>query len=141
MIVEPFTATITVGFQPLEVGVREITAGEVRAWLLELITAQDDREIDLADYLLFEDEAWRLADFARMTSLDAVEIEALRPSDLEAVLIKCKEVNPRFFSVLERLRMRGLAAMRAHDSRSLSTPARSWLAAFTRMFGAGRGRP
>lgn len=121
------------------VAVRELTAAEVRAWLKDIATTDPAAEIDLADWLLFEDEGLRLVDFCRMTDLSPADLEAFSvQTDLEALYAKCKEVNPRFFLAYGRLLARGMAALRSGSTPS-NAPAPSSPGWFTRMFGRGPG--
>lgn len=122
------------------VAVRELTAAEVRAWLKDLASADPDEAIDLADVLLFEAEGLRLADFLRLTDLTPTELDALSvQTGLEALLAKCKEVNPRFFSALDRLLATGRMAIQQRASTPSNKPAPSSPGWFTRMFGRGPG--
>lgn len=121
------------------VTVRELTVAEVRAWLKDLAALDADGEIDLADWLLFEGEGLRLADFQRMTDLAARDLDALTPSELEAVLACCREVNPRFFSVHGRVLAMGRQVLSRPSSTPSNAPARGWRTAFARMFGRGPG--
>lgn len=121
------------------VTVRELTVAEIRDWLKDLATADPDQPVDLADWLLFEDEGLRLSDFTRLTNLSADELRDLAPSDLEAILAKCREVNPRFFLALGRVLALGRLSIQARNSTTSNAPARGWRARFTRMFGRGPG--
>lgn len=130
---------IGAGDKRRRVRVRELIVSEVRDWLQALATEDPDVAIDLADYLLFEDAGIRLVDFARMTDLSSQDLESLAPSDLESVLAKCREVNPRFFRVLDRVLATGRLAMQRPVSTPSSKPAPSSPGWFTRMFTRGRG--
>lgn len=120
--------------------VRELSVAEVRDWLKDLASAHPDEEIDLADVLLFESEGLRLADFLRLTDLSPAELGALSvQTELEALLARCKEVNPRFFKALDRLLATGRMAIQQQASTPSNTPAPSLGVWFTRMFGRGHG--
>lgn len=122
------------------VAVRELSAGEVRAWLKDLASADPDEEIDMADVLLFENEGLRLADFLRLTDLSSDELDAMSvQTELEALLAKCKEVNPRFFTALDRLLATGRMAIQQRASTPSNRPAPNSPGWFTRMFGRGHG--
>lgn len=79
----------------LEVVCRELSVADVRAML------SDAGDADVVDGFLFEDV--RLQDIKRMTSLEAEQIEAMRPSELRVVADACKEANPHFFEMAHRL--------------------------------------
>lgn len=121
------------------VKVRELTVAEIRDWLKDLASTDPDREIDLADWLLFQDEGLRLADFRRMTDLSAADLEAMAPTELEALLARCKEVNPRFFTALARVRAMGELAIQRRNSTPSNAPAPRSPGWFARMFGRGPG--
>lgn len=53
------------------------------------------------DVWLFEE--CRLTDLAIFTGLSLTELEAIPPSGLRKILEKAKELNPDFFSALERM--------------------------------------
>lgn len=77
------------------VQVKEMTVGEIRAWL-----ASKETVGDVVDSLLFEDIA--LSDLPFMTDLANADIDGLTPSDVEKVLGVAKEVNAAFFVMRER---------------------------------------
>ncbi|WP_462383390.1 hypothetical protein [Pseudomonas sp. Marseille-QA0892] len=54
------------------------------------------------DVWLFDD--CRLSDLAVFTNLTIFDLEALPPSQLRKVLSKAKEINPDFFSALDRMK-------------------------------------
>lgn len=86
------------------VTVRELTVAEIRAWLRGLDQAEaGGRMQDLVDLALMDDVS--LSDIERMTNLRMDEIEEFTPSEIEAVVAVCREVNPRFFGLQDRLRM------------------------------------
>lgn len=119
--------------------VRELAAAEIRAWLKDLASPDPAAEIDLADYLLFEDEGLRVSDFLRLTDLEPVALWALLPSELEDLLAKSREVNPRFFTALGRVLATGRLAIQQRVSTTSNAPAPSSRGWFARMFGRGRG--
>lgn len=79
--------------------VREMTVLQVRQWLADMQQAGDQRDL-IGEALLGE---CTLSDLQRMTTLTAVDIDALRPSQLREVLAVCKELNADFFGLLRRL--------------------------------------
>ncbi|MBV2132050.1 hypothetical protein KRX52_04465 [Pseudomonas sp. MAP12] len=78
--------------------VREMTVMQVREWLA---SASADRPLDIVGDGLFTSCA--LADLPRMTDLTDERIDQLRPSQVEQVIAACKELNPHFFGMTERL--------------------------------------
>lgn len=78
-----------------EVVCRELTVAQVRG----LMASNDDT--DLLGGALFEGVA--LADLPVFTSLTKDQIEAMRPSELAEAVAGCKEANPHFFALLDRL--------------------------------------
>jgi hypothetical protein len=93
--------TVQLGERPIEV--RELTVGEVRAWL-EAVSA-GKAEIDLVGDGLFEDCSF--ADLARMSDLEASDMDALAPSELRQVLEAARELNADFFALVGRLAKAG----------------------------------
>ena len=77
------------------VQVREMTVGEIRAWL-----ASKENLGDVVDSLLFDEVA--LSDLPFLTSLVATDVDALTPSEIEKVLAVAKEVNAAFFVMREK---------------------------------------
>jgi len=85
------------------VTVRELTVAEIRNWLRSLDQAESGSAAqDLVDLALMDDVS--LSDVARMTNLTSEEMEQLTPSQIETVLVVCREVNLRFFALQEKLR-------------------------------------
>ena len=78
-----------------EVVCRELTVGQVRA-----VLAKDCKK-DLANVGLMGDML--LEDMELFTSLTDDEVEAMHPSELADVVAGCKEANPHFFAMLDRL--------------------------------------
>jgi len=83
--------TITVG--DLDVVVRELTVGEIRAWLKRLESAE--AEFDLVNIALIS--GVDLADLTAMTDLTAAGMDASTPSQLRTLFDACREVNADFF--------------------------------------------
>lgn len=82
----------------LPVVCRELTVMQVRKWLEE---AGSLSTMDIVSSALFADCS--IDDIVRMTDLTPDKIDALRPSQVEAVIAVCKELNPHFFGLLGRL--------------------------------------
>ncbi|MBF0424673.1 MAG: hypothetical protein HQL66_02480 [Magnetococcales bacterium] len=88
------------------VTVRELTVAEVRLWLKELDQLREGA-LDLVTEGIMADAF--LGDVARMTNLTPEELDDLLPSQIEVMITVCREINPHFF----RLRDRILEAARA----------------------------
>lgn len=84
-----------------QVEVKELAVHEVGKWLEDRKAREAADEFDPVSILLLNGGA--LHDLPCMTSLDADAIQDMKPSDLQKVLDKCKEVNPHFFLMRERL--------------------------------------
>jgi len=78
-----------------EVICRELTVGQVRA-----LIAKDCKQ-DLANVGLMGD--MMLEDVEVFTNLSPEEVDAMHPSVLADVVAGCKEANPHFFGMLDRL--------------------------------------
>lgn len=79
--------------------VREMTVGEIRAWL---VSKTPDAQGDLVDSMLFKDLA--IPDLVNMTNLVKEDLDRYPPSELRTkVIAKAKEVNPDFFEMCERV--------------------------------------
>jgi len=78
------------------VQVKELTVGEIRAWLRDLRTDGDG-----VDWALFEEVS--LFDLYRMTDLTPDIAETLSPSELREILAAAKEINADFFGLRGRL--------------------------------------
>ncbi len=89
-----------------EVIVRELTpAGARRLLMANPLPAPDAGEEAFAAYRV---DAWlfeecRISDLTVFTSLGQSELEALPPSQLRKLISKARELNPDFFSALERM--------------------------------------
>lgn len=91
--------TVTIGDR--EVVVREMTLGEIRAWLKE---ASALTLVDTVDALLFEE--FRPSDLKAMVGPD-VDLDAFGPADLRELYAVCREVNADFFAMQARAVMQG----------------------------------
>ena len=80
-----------------KVVIRELTVGEIRAWL-EIKGAETP---DLIDSFLSEEMA--LSDIVQMCDLTITDLDGFTPTEIEQVIVKCKEVNARFFAMRGRL--------------------------------------
>jgi len=90
--------------------IRELTVSEIRAWL----AAKSGPVIDVVDAFLFEDLA--LSDIPMMSDISADEIDNLAPSQIDDVIAKIKEVNPRFFEMQARIAAVGKAMLKPESS-------------------------
>lgn len=82
-----------------QVVIRELTLGEIRAWLADV--ADQSQGGDLIDALLFED--FDPAALVKMTALSAADLDGYAPSDLRRLAEACREVNRDFFAMRERM--------------------------------------
>jgi len=97
----------------LKIQVRELTVGEIRAWLKDSGMVSGD----LVDAALFEE--FSLPDVLRMTDLTTEAVAGLAPSDLRQVFAACEEVNADFFAMRSRALALGRAAL-SGNSKPLS---------------------
>jgi hypothetical protein len=100
----------------LAVTVRELTFSEVRDWLVETETGQDE---DPLHALALEECS--LADLARMSTISVGELEGYAPSDLAELIAACKALNPHFFRV--RAALSGVARLMLREAEQLSLTA------------------
>lgn len=89
------------------VQVREMTVGEIRAWL----SRKTEDLGDLIDVALFED--FSLGDVCAMTDLEAGDIDQLTPGGLGRVMDVAREINPDFFAMCARMVKMGRALTNA----------------------------
>lgn len=92
-----------------DVTVKELTVGEIRAWLADASAGASDG--DVVSVVLFEEVT--LADLLRMTDITADEISAAAPSELATLRESVKAVNRDFFSLRSRLERLGEMALAA----------------------------
>jgi len=105
------------------VRVRELSVADVRAWLQRIDSALDEtaeQDVDLVGELLLE--SMSLRELAMMTDLALQDMDALTPAELEQVVTVCRELNPHFFRVRQRLLRFGDGAASAPDSTPPSAP-------------------
>ncbi|MBX9754644.1 MAG: hypothetical protein K2X80_07815 [Pseudomonadaceae bacterium] len=77
---------------------RELTVLQVRAWIE---AAGQEGAVDVVAEMLFP--ACSFDSLKRMTDLTDEQINTLRPSQVNAVIEVCRELNPDFFVLLGRL--------------------------------------
>lgn len=80
--------------------VRELTVGEIRAWLASA-EAQDDAGVDVVGALLFEQVT--LDDLARMCDVSVDEMNALPLSVINQVKAAAEALNADFFALRGRI--------------------------------------
>lgn len=94
------------------VTVRELTVGELRAWLADaegqLLKDADGTPDIVALWLLDE---CTLGDLMRMSSATREQLDDMADSELRALVAACKELNPGFFALRGRLMAIGERAM------------------------------
>lgn len=96
MVHETNSCELQVGSQ--SVTVREMTVQQVRAFLQD---AAKGVATDTVDALILGD--CELHTLRSMCTLTEEQMGAMKPSELEAVKAKCKEMNPHFFALLAKL--------------------------------------
>lgn len=90
-----------------EILVRELTVGEIRAWLAALSSKTQGDVVDVAGELLCADMS--VSDLGLFVDGDW-NADGLFQSELRAVIDAAKRVNPDFFGLRERLLMAGTMA-------------------------------
>lgn len=88
-----------------KVQVRELTVGEIRAWMKDSGMVSGD----LVDAALFEE--FSLPDLLRMTDLTTDDVAGMAPSELRQVFAVAEEVNADFFGMRSRALALGRAAL------------------------------
>jgi len=78
--------------------IRELTLGDLRAWLAECARRGT---VDLVDEL-FADQDLLVGDLAAFCDLSPVELEGMAPSEIAPVVQAIREVNERFFVIWRR---------------------------------------
>ena len=79
-----------------DVTVRELAVQEVRDWLVEYEASQAGQlHTDPILAMVWPD--FGLEDLARMCDAPAAALAAYPPSELETLVVACKEINPHFF--------------------------------------------
>lgn len=78
---------------------RELDVSEIRAHLAAGGVPADD--FDVVGALLFTDV--NFADLTVMSDVTAEELGRLAPSEIKAIIVGCREVNPDFFGMMARL--------------------------------------
>lgn len=94
--------TITLNGQMVQI--KELTVAEVRHWMMDIL-ASGNKENNTADLVLDQAlfEGIAIGDLLRMTDLSLDQVDNFTPSQLQIVITKCKELNPDFFGMRQRL--------------------------------------
>lgn len=87
---------VTIPGRDFKVVARELTVGEIRAWLASKTTPGD-----LVDSVLLTDVS--LSDLLVLTDLTEPVIEELTPSEIDLVVSVVKEINGTFFAMREKV--------------------------------------
>jgi hypothetical protein len=88
------------------VTVRELTVGEIRAWLKQ-VEQREGNDFDPVGLALFEDVTFE--DLQRMSTIAAGDLDALAPSEVRTLIEAAKELNADFFAMRRRLLQLGQA--------------------------------
>lgn len=102
----------------LRVTVRELTVGEVRVMFKRMAEMQNP---DPVDETLLEEIS--LVDLKLMTDLPDNLADDLTPSQLRQIYETCREVNPDFFALRERVELLGQRLLDQLSTVSNATPA------------------
>lgn len=87
--------SVTLSISGRKVVCSELTVAQIRQLL------QQEPGRDLVNEALFQDI--RLPDLPLFTGLSVEEIDQMLPSELENIVVGCKEANPSFFRMLAAL--------------------------------------
>jgi hypothetical protein len=82
----------------ITVTVREITVNDIRAWLINAESASND----IVGQLIIDGVS--LDEICRCSDLTEKQAGKLTPSELCEITQLCKELNPYFFALRERLK-------------------------------------
>lgn len=115
---ETIHKTITIGGQAIEI--REPTIAAIRAWLGELMTPSRQDVAAIVDDMLIQDHT--LKALPLLTNLDAEGVGGLTPGQARELLAACREVNPDFFGLLERVLTAIKATARSSSGTSNAAP-------------------
>lgn len=89
------TKVIQLGDQ--EITVRELAVWEVRNWIASL----SGQEVDLVDELLID--GVQLSAVRLMAGISKEDMEQMMPSELDKIVDAAKQVNHRFFTMVDRV--------------------------------------
>lgn len=91
--------TVTLTDAGITVTVRELTVAEVRQWLAMM----EEPGLDVVGNLLFDGITAREVAMFCGNSLDVGEMDKLKPSEMQQVIDKIKDLNPHFFKLRGQL--------------------------------------
>jgi hypothetical protein len=80
-----------------EITVRELAVWEVRNWIASL----SGQEVDLVDELLID--GVQLSAVRLMAGISKEDMEQMMPSELDKIVDAAKQVNHRFFTMVDRV--------------------------------------
>ena len=89
--------TKTVQIADREITVRELAVWEVRNWIASL----SGQDVDLVDELLID--GVQLSAVRLMAGISKEDMEQMMPSELDKVVDAAKQVNHRFFAMVDRV--------------------------------------
>lgn len=98
---------------------RELTVQEIRDWLkgMQVGAAEPD---PVGDTVI---EEVSQTDLLQMTNATQAQLDALAPSELRELAHDCKEVNPDFFALRERIEEGGRRLLAQLSNNLSATPA------------------
>lgn len=102
----------------LTVTVRELTVGEIRAWMKRMAEGGD---ADVVGDLLLEEVG--LSDLLSMCDASREQLDALTPKQVRELYAACEEVNRDFFALRARVEALGRKILAQHSPSSSATPA------------------
>ena len=105
------TKVIQIGEPPRDVTFHELTVAEIRNWLASL-EKSEEKAIDFISEGLMEEGS--LSDIELMSDLSMKDLDQMAPSEIDALLALCRELNPRFFTLRNRLILASQAVAQAH---------------------------
>jgi hypothetical protein len=82
------------------VNLKELTVVEVRQWMKDLEKVQTT-DFDLVTEGIMQDVS--LNDLLRMSDLTMTDLDEMAPSEIDIILATCRELNPHFFQLRDRL--------------------------------------
>ncbi len=102
----------------LVVTVRELTVGEIRAWMKRMAEGGDS---DVVGDMLLEEVG--INDLLGMCDVTREQLDALTPTQLRQLYAACEEVNSDFFALRGRVEALGRKILAQHSPSSSAMPA------------------
>lgn len=102
----------------LSVTVRELTVGEIRAWMKRMAEGVDS---DVVGELLLEEVG--VSDLLSMCDASREQLDTLTPRQLRELYAACEEVNRDFFALRARVEALGRKILAPASPGSNATPA------------------